>query len=70
MIRGAKDDCPEFDAAAFAREAERIAALGRHALPDEVGHRHGIFYRAGLRKCRYVLKMTSREVPPADLAMP
>ena len=27
-------------------------------------------YRAGLRKCRYVLKMTSPEVPPADLAMP
>ena len=27
-------------------------------------------YREGLRKCRYVLKMMSREVPPADLAMP
>ena len=23
----------------------------------------------GLRKCRYVMKMMSREVPPADLAM-
>ena len=30
----------------------------------------GCVYRAGLRKCRYVLKMMSREVPPADLAMP
>ena len=40
MIRSAEDDCPEFDAAAFAREAERIAALGRHALPNEVGHHH------------------------------
>ena len=27
-------------------------------------------YRAGLRKCRYVLKMMSRKVPPAGLANP
>ena len=28
-----------------------------------------LLYREGLRKCRYVLKMMSREVPRAGLAM-
>ena len=36
MIRNAKDGCLEFDAAAFAKEAERIAG-GGHFLPNEVG---------------------------------
>ena len=52
MIRGAKDDCPEFDAAAFAREAERIAATGGHALPSEVGLQH-ILLSALSELCRY-----------------
>ena len=50
MIRGAKDDCLEFDAAAFAREAEKIAATGRH-VPNEVGHPH--FSMLSLMLCQY-----------------
>ena len=40
MIRNAKDDCLEFDAAAFAEDAARIAG-GGHFLPNEVGRMFG-----------------------------
>ena len=44
MVRGAKDGCLEFDAMAFAREAERIAE-GGHFLPNEVGYSCNLFVR-------------------------
>ena len=46
MVRGVKDKdgCLEFDAMAFAREAERIAE-GGHFLPNEVGYSCEMFVR-------------------------
>ena len=51
MIPSAKEDCLEFDGAAFAQEAGRVAG-GGYFLPNEVGYKLAM-------GCELVIKIAS-----------